>query len=100
MKLELLLDNESQFTDLVRITDFTSVKECLDIVNKYFISPHQLAEAHPDDLFYSEHPDGKNYKYLYVAGDGEVSFVEDLNEFSEDYQSEQEWGVVSSKEIY
>jgi len=96
MKLELLLDNTAQFTELIRITNFTNIEECLQIINKHFLSPHELATAEPEDLFYTDDQDGKEYKYCHIAGDGNVSFVVDLNEYSEGYTSEQKWNVVSS----
>ena len=93
MKLEKLLDNESQFTELVRITDFTTVSECVDAVNKYY----GLENEDPMDKYHTEDTDEAKYNYLYVSGDGFIYFVSDLNEFDEGYRSEQEWGVVSSE---
>ena len=98
MKLEALLDKNGQYTELFRIIDFTSIEECLQRINEHFISPYELATAEPSDLFYAdvEFCEGKNYKYCYVAGDGQVAFVEDLSEFSEGYNTEEEWKVTDS----
>ena len=45
------------------------------------------------DMFYTDDENGKNYTYCQIAGDGQVHFVESLDEFSEGYNTENEWDV-------
>jgi hypothetical protein len=87
MKLEKLLNKEGKFTELIRITDFTSVDDCLEIFINHFQDP-----------YWTKNNNEKDYKYAYLSGDCEVYFVENLNEF---YYSEceEDWKVNSSIEM-
>ena len=91
MKLELLLDNTAQFTELIRITDYSKRQECIDTINKFFLLQD---DEYP---YYTEDEDsGQKYNYVYTTGDGRLCFVESLTEFSDGYHTEQEWNVAYS----
>lgn len=93
MKLEKLLDKKGRFTELVRITDYTSIQECIDIINNFYEEDEYPWYVDKDlDTLGTE----KTFTYVYLTGDGRLDFVENLNEFDEGYKSEQEWGVVHS----
>lgn len=90
MKLELLLDETVSFTELIRITDYTSRQECIDAINRFF-------KTEGDYPYYTDEDDsGKKYNYVHTTGDGQLCFVESLTEFNDGYHTEQEWGVVNS----
>jgi hypothetical protein len=91
MKLEKLLDKKGLFTELVRITDYTSRQECIDAINEFFDLTNDEYPYYTD-----EEDSGKKYNYVYLTGDGQLCFVESLDEFSESHRTEQEWGVVHS----
>lgn len=76
------------FTELVKIEDFTTIKECLKVINEHF-----LDEEDDDCPFYTDEEDGKNYTYCYVSDSGKVYFVESLNEFFDDRKTEEDWDV-------
>lgn len=89
MKLEMLLDKKARFTELVRIKNFTNVKNCLKQINTFF-------EFEKSEGYYSDNKENHNYKYVYLSGDGQAYFVEELNEFDEDFRTEQDWRVHHS----
>lgn len=89
MKLEILLTKTAKFTDLIRITDFDSIEHCLKLINSFF-------NTDPDYPYYTEDEEGKDYKYVYLAGDGQACFVEQLSDFDEGYRTEQDWDVSHS----
>jgi len=89
MKLEMLLTKTAKFTELIRITDFDSTEHCLEVINLFF-------NVDPDYPYYTKDTNEKNYEYVYLTGDGQACFVEQLTEFSESYQDEKSWGVVHS----
>jgi DNA-binding transcriptional regulator WhiA len=88
LKLEILLDKKARFTELIRIENFTTTKHCLEIINKFF-------EMGSDDSYYTKSKNNKNYKYVYLSGDGEAYFVERLSEFSNG-TTEHDWEVKHS----
>lgn len=77
------------FTELVKIEDFTTIKDCLKVINEYILDEEDIEDC----PFYTDDEDGKDYKYAYVSGDGRVYFVESLNEFSESRNTEKKWDV-------
>ena len=95
------LNKKGDFTGLVKIKNFTTVDDCLKILNKEF------ANAQPDDEDYDESDSlytsvkypGKGYTYCQVAGDGEVDFVKSLKDYSKGYNTEKEWGVARFEEM-
>lgn len=90
MKLELLLDETAMFTELIRITDYTTRQECIDAINRFF----KTEEDYP---YYTDEDDSEaKYNYVHTTGDGQLCFVESLTEFSDGYHTEQEWNVVHS----
>ena len=91
MKLFDLRDNYNNLTELFRIEEFSTVEEVIEKLNNWF--------SLDSDSFYTSNTNGKDYKYVYVAGDGDCHFVESLNEFSEGFQSEQDWKVDREVEI-
>jgi hypothetical protein len=79
-------DKDGRFTWLVKLQGFSTSQEALDEINELLNlkdGPYYIDSFTPD-----------NPSYAYLAGDGEVSFVEDLSEFSGDYQTEEGWGVT------
>lgn len=88
MKIFDLKDENNESTELFKIEDFTNTDEVIDTLKTYL---------NTDGLHTEE--TGTEYNYAYVAGDGDVRFVKSLDEFSDGYQTEEEWGVASSKEI-
>ena len=99
MKLFDLRDKNNYVTELIKIENFTSIEEALDRINKYIEGTDDLSDYEESDLFYTSDKNGKDYKYVYTGGDGQCSFVESLDEFSENYTTEEKWGVYSSIEI-
>ena len=96
MKLIALYNKNNYFTELIKIENFTTVKEALERINKWVEGVDDLSEYDEDDLFYSDDVDDKDYKYVYIAGDGQCLFVELLNEFSESHNTEEKWGVFKT----
>jgi len=94
MKVFELKDNKNQTTELFKIEEFINVKDVIEQLNKHF----NIEVEDECDSLYTDDKEGC-FNYVYVAGDGFCSFVEDLKEFSEGFQSEEEWKVNSSVEI-
>lgn len=94
MKIFELKDKNNQTTELFKIENFTTVNEVIEKLNKHF----NIEVKEDSDSLYTDDKEGR-FNYVYVAGDGFCSFVEELTEFSEGYQSEEEWKVNSSVEI-
>ena len=90
MKVFELKDKNNQTTELFKIENFTNVKDVIEKLNKHF----KLI----NDSFYTEDTKGR-FNYVYVMSDGYCRFVEDLEEFSEGFQSLEDWKVNSSVEI-
>ena len=99
MKLFELKTKNDYFTELIKIENFTNMNEALDRINKFLFEVDDLSEYDEDDLFYTTDKDGKDYKYVYTSSDGELSFVESLDEFDGKYKTENGWGVDYSIEI-
>jgi len=99
MKLFALQTEDNYFTELIKIEDFTTIEEALDRINKFIEGTDDLSDYEEDDLFYTTDKDGRDYKYVYTSNDGQCSFVESLDEFSESHNSEEKWRVYSSIEI-
>jgi hypothetical protein len=96
MKLIALYDKNNYFTELIKIENFTTVKEALERINKWIEGVDDLSEYDEDDLFYSKDNDDRNYKYVYTSNDGQCSFVESLDEFAESHNTEEKWGVFKT----
>ena len=77
-------DKDGRFTELVKLQGFSTSQEALDEINEFF------------DLEYEEIEDEPyvNPSYAYLAGDGQATFVKDLSEFSDNYQTEEGWGIT------
>ena len=93
MKIFDLKDKNGKPTELFKIEDFTSVEDAIDMLNKHY----GIGEDEVDSFYTDE--TGTDYNYAYVASDGYTRFVKSLDEFSDGYQTEEEWGVASSEEI-
>jgi hypothetical protein len=88
MKIFDLKDQNDNPTELFKIENFTTVEEAIAAL-----------EAYLDEEGLYTKSTGVGYNYAYVASDGNVAFVKSLGEFSDGYQTEEEWGVASSKPI-
>jgi hypothetical protein len=93
------LRSKDYFAELIRIENFTTIEEALDRINKWIEGKDDLSDYEEDDLCYTTDKDGRDYKYVHTAGDGQCSFVESLTEFSENYTTEEKWGIVEEREI-
>ena len=93
------LRSKDYFAELIRIENFTTIEEALDRINKWIEGTDDLSKYEEDDLFYTTDQDGRDYKYVHTANDGQCSFVESLTEFSENYTTEEKWGIVEEREI-
>jgi hypothetical protein len=93
------LRSKDYFTELIRIEDFSTIEEALNRINKWIEGVDDLSAYEECDLFYTSDKNGRNYKYVHTADDGQCSFVESLDEFSENYTTEEKWGVVEEREI-
>jgi hypothetical protein len=73
-----------EFMELVKIDGFATSQEALDEINKLYPweDPYELGTSVDYPL------------YAYLAGDGQVTFVNDLSEFSDSYHTEEGWGVT------
>jgi len=94
MKLFELKDKNNQTTELFKIENFNNVEDVIDKLNKYY----NLVIEDESDSFYTEDKDG-SFNYVYVANDGFCSFVENLTEFNEGFQTETDWRVNSLVEV-
>jgi len=90
MKVFELKNKNNQTTDLFKIENFTTVKDVIEKLNKHF----NLI----NDSFHTENTKGR-FNYVYISSDGYCSFVESLEEFSEGFQSLEDWKMNSSVEI-
>jgi len=84
------LKNDGSWTELVKIKGYSDSKKALEKINKLF-------NLYGDDAFYSswmQTPKLNNIAYAYLAGDGDVSFVNSLSDFSPGFQTEEGWGVA------
>jgi len=93
MKMFDLKDKNGKPTELFKIENFSSVEDAIDMLNKYY----GMGENEVDSFYTDE--TGTDYNYAYVASDGYTRFVKSLDEFSDGYQTEEEWGVASEEEI-
>jgi hypothetical protein len=93
MKMFDLKDKNGKPTELFKIENFSSVEDAIDMLNKYY----GMGENEVDSFYTDE--TGTDYNYAYVANDGYTRFVKSLDEFSDGYQTEEEWGVASEEEI-
>jgi hypothetical protein len=93
MRIFDLKDKNGKPTELFKIENFSSVEDAIDMLNKYY----GMGENEVDSFYTDE--TGTDYNYAYVANDGYTRFVKSLDEFSDGYQTEEEWGVASSEEI-
>ena len=94
MKLFELKDKNNKSTDLFKIENFTTKEEVIDILNRYYETTNYSILPLVESCFEKD-----NYNYVYVQSDGDCRFVESLTEFSEGFQSEEEWKVDNSVEI-
>jgi hypothetical protein len=96
MKIFELKDVNNKTTDLFKIENFTNVKEVIDVLNKFYL----LEDEGVYPLCDCEFRTNTQLNYVYVSSDGFCKFVESLTEFSEGFQSESDWKVNSSIEVY
>jgi hypothetical protein len=93
MRIFDLKDKNGKPTELFKIENFSSVEDAIDMLNKYYgMGENEVDSFYTDEI-------GTDYNYAYVANDGYTRFVKSLDEFSDGYQTEEEWGVASSEEI-
>lgn len=95
MRVFELKDKNNKTTDLFKIENFTTVKDVIDKLNKFYL----LEDEGVYPLCESEFRTKLKANYVYVSSDGYCSFVESLKEFSEGFQSEKEWKVNSLVEV-
>ena len=95
MKVFELKDKNNKTTDLFKIENFTDVKEVIDVLNKFY----KLEGEGVYPLCECEFRTNVQLNYVYVSSDGFCKFVENLTEFSEGFQSEEDWKVNNSVEI-
>ena len=93
MRIFDLKDKNGKPTELFKIENFSSVEDAIDMLNKYY----GMGENEVDSFYTDE--TGTDYNYAYVANDGYTRFVKSLDEFSDGYQTEEEWRVASEEEI-
>ena len=93
MRIFDLKDKNGKPTELFKIEDFTTTEDAIKVLNKHF-----GLSGEDDDTIYTDET-GTDYNYVYVANDGSARFVKSLDEFSEGYNTEEEWRVASSEEI-
>jgi hypothetical protein len=93
MKMFDLKDKNGRSTELFKIEDFTTTEDAIKVLNKHF-----GLSGEDDDTIYTDET-GTDYNYVYVANDGSARFVKSLDEFSDGYQTEEEWRVASEEEI-
>lgn len=91
MKLFDLKDKNNKTTELFRIENFTSVEEVINKLNQH------LGVKDGDTLYTDD--SGTGYNYVYVASDGSCSFVKSLDEFSDGYKTEEDWGVETEEAL-
>jgi DNA-binding transcriptional regulator WhiA len=94
MKLFELKDKNNKTTELFKIENFTTTKDVINKLHNYY---NMIVEDECDS-FYTNDVE-KNFNYVYVSSDGFCKFVESLTEFSEGFQSKEDWKVNSSVEI-
>ena len=84
-------NGNNHFTGLVKLKGFKTSQEALDEINKILKldldgeSPYEIRSG-IDDIDYP--------LYVYLSDDGEASFVKDLSSFSENFNTEYDWGVA------
>lgn len=94
MRLFDLKDENNKSTELFRIENFTNVE---DVINR--LNQHLGIEVEDEsDSLYTD-ASGTGYKYVQVANDGNCHFVKSLDEFSDGFQTEEEWGVETEDEF-
>jgi hypothetical protein len=73
-----------EFMELIKLQGFSTSQEALDEINELYPweDPYELGTS-------VDYP-----SYAYLSGDGQVTFVKDLSEFSDNYQTEEGWGVT------
>ena len=94
MTIKELKDKNNNSTELFKIEGFTSVNEVFDRLHKHF----DMTVIDESDSLYTDETEGR-FNYVYVASDGNCRFVESLIEFSENYQTEEDWQVYNSVEV-
>jgi hypothetical protein len=97
MKLEKLMTKkcnccnnlkEDKFTELVRITNFSSVEESIKRIQEHFNC----------EFYWTHNKNNKKFKYAYLTGDCQVYFVKELKEFNFS-KTEKDWKVDYSIEF-
>ena len=94
MRLFDLKDEDNESTELFRIENFTNVEDVINRLNQHLGIE---VEDESDSLYTDD--SGTGYKYVHVASDGDCHFVKSLDEFSDGYQTEEEWGVETEEEF-
>jgi hypothetical protein len=94
MTIKELKDKNNNSTELFKIEGFTTINEVFDRLHKHF----DMTVNNESDSLYTDKTEGR-FNYVYVSSDGYCRFVENLTEFSEDYQTEEAWQVYSSVEV-
>ena len=94
MRLFDLKDENNESTELYKINNFTTVEDVINKLNQYLGIE---VEDESDSLYTDD--SGTDYNYVHVAGDGNCHFVKSLGEFSDGYQTEEEWGVSTEEPL-
>jgi hypothetical protein len=81
------VNRKKYFSELLIIEDFTTIEDVIFKINEHFLDEGYDA----DDSYYTDNENGIDYKYCYMADDGDLTFVEDLNEFSEYRNTLDKW---------
>jgi len=92
MRLFELRDKNNETIFLFKIENFTNTTEVIERLNNKFKMSFEVD-------YYIDDVDQDNYNYVYIGSDGLCSFVNCLTEFTEDFRTEENWGVNSSVEI-
>ena len=92
--------SKNYFTELIKIEDFSTIEECLKMINEAF--DDEDWEPLTMDQVGKKYSPKSNSKYVQLTGDGTLYFVDSLNEFNGKYNTEEGWGVEfwSDKVIY
>jgi hypothetical protein len=73
MKLKLIeLRTKDQFSEFIKVENFTTKKECLEIINNYYkdIIPYEL----------NDNNNIEKCELIYLTGDGNIYFYENFSD--------------------
>ena len=82
------LDKDGNFTELVKLKNYSNPEKAIQDINKKL----NLGE---DDGYYLDDYQPQQLNYCQLSGDGCAYFSEDLSNFSDGYNTEEGWGVLT-----